>query len=172
LRTRSPNGREAHGNRHATVDIVESVVRNNESSVFGGGISNSGELRLRRTEVTENKLPAGGGGVTSVGGGIYNARRLTVDDSTIAGNFATRGGGIANQGSAVVTNTTISGNRGLGAGGGIRSVGDGTLAINASTITANRANESGGLVNEPTRFGGGVFNVGLARIYVAQLLTR
>ena len=79
---------KAHGNRHATVDIVESVVRNNESSVFGGGISNYGELRLR-TEVTENKLPAGGGGVTSAGGGIYNARRLTVDDSTIAGNFAT-----------------------------------------------------------------------------------
>ena len=107
-----------------------------------------------------------------MGGGIYNARTLTVDDSTIAGNFATRGGGIANQGSAVVTNTTISGNRALGAGGGIRSVGDGTLAINASTITANRANEPGGLVNEPTRCGGGVFNVGLARIYMAQLLTR
>jgi CSLREA domain-containing protein len=156
-------------NRSASVGITDSVVRDNESSVFGGGISNWGELSFRRTEVTGNRLPAGGGGVTSQGGGIFNNGVLEVYDSLIAGNFATRGGGISNLSRAAIVNTTISGNRALGAGGGIRNVANGYLTINASTITANRGNEPGG-ASEPSRFGGGVFNLDPARILMANTI--
>jgi CSLREA domain-containing protein len=155
----------------ASVSLRNSAVRNNRSSVFGGGIQNWGSLDLIDSEVVGNELPEGGGGQTSQGGGIFNAGNLTIERSLIANNFATRGGGISNvnQGRINITNTTISGNRAFGAGGGIRNVVEGNININASTITNNRANEPGG-DGESERKGGGIYNDGEARISMANTI--
>ena len=55
------------------------------------------------------------------GGGIYTVvGTLTVTNSTISGNTASRGGGIFNNGGTVtITNSTISGNTAQFRGGGI-----------------------------------------------------
>jgi hypothetical protein len=99
-------------------------------------------------------------GSASLGAGIYNASRLTINSSTISGNRAWHGGGIANHyGTVTINNSTISGNSagcsGLfcaGFGGGIYS--GGTLTINNSTLSNNVA--FGGRFSRP--YGGGIFN--------------
>lgn len=144
----------------ADVSILRSNITNNSSSVFGGGIQNWGELSLIEVEVRGNQLPEGGGGMTSQGGGVFNAGKLLVLRSLIVDNYATRGGGISNvnQGEVDIIASTISSNRAIGAGGGIRNVVDGVVRITGSTITKNRTNEPGALSgDEPTRFGGGIY---------------
>jgi hypothetical protein len=152
----------------ATTTLNRVVVRNNMSGIWGGAIHNQGLLDIRRSEIHDNELPGGGGGVTSQGGGIYNNGTLKLERVTVASNFATRGGGISNGGSGrvEVRNSTISGNRVIGGGGGIRNAGNGHVLIASSTITGNRANEPGGIGGEPDRFGGGIVNIAPARVSI------
>ena len=154
----------------ASVTLSDATVRDNESDIFGGGIRNSGNLTLRRVEVTGNVLPAGFGGQTSQGGGIFNIGILDVIDSLIHDNFAGRGGGISNtnEGRVDIVNSTISGNRCNGAGGGLRNVADGRMNITFTTITLNRANEPGG--REPDTRGGGIYNADPARISMGNTI--
>jgi len=72
---------------------------------------------------------------------------ITLETSTLSGNFASNGGGIFNNvsGTATITNSTISGNSG-GYGGGINN--SGTLTVNNSTISGNSiSNQGGGIYN-------------------------
>jgi CSLREA domain-containing protein len=151
----------------ALTTLRDARVRDNHSSTFGGGISNSGNLDIFRTEITGNELPPGGGGQTSQGGGVFNIGDLDIEQSLIANNFATRGGGISNtnEGSIEILNSTISGNKALGGGGGIRNVANGQIDIAFTTITGNRANEPGG-AGEANRQGGGIQNLSPARVSI------
>jgi hypothetical protein len=78
-------------------------------------------------------------GNASGGGGIFNGGTLTVTNSTIAANSATRsadaGGGIYNRGTLTLTNSTISGNSATIAGGGIAN--GGTATLNNSIVADN-----------------------------------
>jgi len=88
-------------------------------------------------------------GLAPYGGGIYNTGRLTINSSTISGNFVTSrfsgfGGGILNYGTTTINGSTISGNTGgcgvmgcAGYGGGIYNFG--ALTINNSTLDGNNA---------------------------------
>jgi hypothetical protein len=93
------------------------------------------------------------------GRGIYNDYRgtLTITNSTISGNTATRsGGGIYNDynGTLTLNNNTISGNTAT-YGGGIYN--SGTLILTNNTIANNTANHDGKNV---TGSGGGIYNSG------------
>lgn len=161
--------------KNVRVSINDTVIRGHDSRIFGGGISNSGNLTLRRVELSENTLPAGGGGLTSAGGGIFNfgSGILNIYDSLIYDNFATRGGGINNNfGRMEIINTTISGNHAIGGGGGIRIVGDTAIAnISFTTITGNLANQpSGDSGAEPRRWGGGIQLLAGARVNMANTI--
>lgn len=151
----------------SSVALNDSVVRDNDSSTFGGGISNWGILDINRSEIRNNRLPEGGGGQTSQGGGIFNVGVLDIEDSAITENFATRGGGISNtnQGVVSIRNSTVSSNRAFGGGGGIRNVADGRVNIASSTVTKNRANEPGG-EGEGNRYGGGIMSLDPARVSI------
>ena len=132
-------------------------------------------MQILNSTIRNNKITGltTGGGLTAVGGGIFNSSRGTVEinRSTISGNQATRGGGIDNQGHLEITNSTISGNRAFAGGGGIRNVtvtppvfGSGTAFIAFSTITNNVANL--GAPDEPVNrtTGGGILNFGTVSI--------
>lgn len=89
-------------------------------------------------------------GTADLGGGIFNAGTLTVNNSTISGNTVEyEGGGIYNRGDLSIINSTISGNSTdlftVGYGGGIRNFTSGDLSITNSTISDNTAIVGGGI---------------------------
>jgi CSLREA domain-containing protein len=84
----------------------------------------------------------GGQGAPS-GGGIRNAENLTLSNSTVSDNAATRGGGISNGGDLTVVNSRVSGNRASTSGGGIVDFG-GTVTLTNSTISGNQVTGTGG----------------------------
>jgi len=111
--------------------------------------------------VTISGLTISNGSVTDgVGGGIYNAGTLTVNNSTVRDNntYGDRchGGGIHNEGTLTLNASTVRGNNAstdtfYGDGGGIYSVGSGSsVMLNNSTISSNSSNGGGN--------GGGLWN--------------
>ncbi|MFO0939086.1 MAG: right-handed parallel beta-helix repeat-containing protein [Gemmataceae bacterium] len=81
--------------------------------------------------ISGGNLPAAG-----KGGGVHNAGRLTISNSTIIENNANEGGGVYNKGTITLSNSTIMDNLATG-GGGVSN--DGTMSIDRSTIMGNRA---------------------------------
>jgi hypothetical protein len=132
------------------VTLSKVTIRNGN----GGGIYNSGVLRVIDTILSGNLA-------RYYGGGIYNSGTLFVIDSTLSGNTVSNtcysicpafGGGIYNIGALTINKTTLSKNLASAtdrhsAGGGIFN--GGTLAINNSTLTGNSAvgHAGGGIYN-------------------------
>jgi CSLREA domain-containing protein len=142
----------------ASVTLTRSTVQNNRASAPGGGIGNGGHLRLAETTVRGNAVPLFGvgstGGTQHSGGGIvnYQGATMTIVDSAIVNNSATRGGGIRNFGGYMtISNSTISGNSARTRGGGIMNFGLAWIAF--STITNNET--AGEEESTTTRSGGG-----------------
>ena len=129
----------------ASLTITDSTISGNTAtSGYGGGVANSGPLRVSNSTITENEAGREGGGISNRGG------TLTVSASTITDNATdTDGGGIYNSGRDVtVSDTTISGNTTTGDGGGIYTghyVFGATLTVERSTISDNEANDGGGI---------------------------
>jgi len=178
------------------------------SSIGGGGISNGSDGRVT---VAECSITDGfatlvyGGAISNVyaassdkdsasapgffgGGGIYNAGKMTVIDTTVSGNSAGdavasvpgstggatlsggQGGGIANTGTMTVKGCTIKGNSAGGDGGGIYTTG--TMTINDTVIAANSANSanSANPTSPVAASGGGILiYLGTVRINHSQI---
>ena len=147
----------------ATAGISGLTIANGFSSWDGGGIYNTGTLRVTDSTISGNS--SSNGSDWGAGGGISNYGTLTVTDSTLSGNSASGsgeadGGGILNYGTLTVTNSTFSGNSasggtaGVGDGGGIANYG--TLIVTNSTFSGNSADS--GIAG--AGIGGGIFTSG------------
>jgi hypothetical protein len=90
-------------------------------------------------------------GEFALGGGILNDGTLTVNNSNFMSNSASYyGGGIANQGMLTVIGSTFASNSAtLGEGGGIEN--EGTLTVSNSTFSSNFAPVGGGIDNDGSR---------------------
>ncbi|WP_341525829.1 choice-of-anchor Q domain-containing protein [Nostoc sp. UHCC 0302] len=138
--------------------VIEGLtIANGYNSDVGGGIYNSGNLKVRNSTISNNNSD-------SDGGGIFNDGSLKVRNSTISNNNSdSNGGGIYD---GEVINSTITGNSAQGDGGGVYS----GRVIN-STITGNSARRDGGGIydgevinstitgNSAQGDGGGIANV-------------
>lgn len=124
----------------------------------GGGIASRGHIIiLENIVVTGNQVvPA-----DQTGGGIYNtATNITINNSTISNNSASRGGGISHSGNTLrINNTTINGNTATGDAGDFTGGGAGIFAYSNlvymanSTMSGNSApNGTGGAI----KAGGGL----------------
>jgi hypothetical protein len=127
-----------------------------ETDANGAGLAVGGPatVTLSGVNVTGNSIKPSqngqGGGIETVLGAT-----LTIQSSTIAGNFAYNGGGLALRGTTVITNSTIEGNHGgghehNGDGGGVQNLG--SLTLVNDTITGNECFNGAGC-------GGGIIGV-------------
>ena len=129
-------------------------------------------------------LSGGNGGSVSVGGGVYNAEALSLNNSTLSGNSAKyAGGGYSRTGSLSLNNSTVSGNSAESTGGGIYSR-SGSLSLENSTLSGNTAIAGGGTysysgivsLNNSTLSGntaatvGGIFSRGLTAVSLNNVL--
>ncbi|MGK7903480.1 MAG: DUF4347 domain-containing protein, partial [Hormoscilla sp.] len=135
----------------ASLELTNSIVRNNATNNNGGGIYNkAGTVTLTNSSINDNTA-------TDAGGGIFNINgTVNVTSSTVSSNQANFGGGIYSRDSSAnitLKNSTVSGNSSTGNGAGINNFDNATIDINSSTISDNTA--SGGNTS-------GIFNRGTA----------
>lgn len=134
----------------ATLDITDSVIKNNETTLaHGGGVYLQGlnsagafNVNVVRSEITDNT--AG-----SLGGGFYTRETtLSILDSTISDNQSgSNGGGLRgfSSGTWEIIGSTISGNT-AGASGGAMAISGIELTLINSTLSGNSARFSGGAI--------------------------
>ena len=138
-----------------TVDatrITDNEARGDAADDGGGGIfNNGGALSVVNGSVVEGNSATGTSGS---GGGILNlAGQLTVSDTVLDGNSASRaGGGIETTGGNTdVDGTDITDNStgsAPGNGGGVHAGGTANVTVTGGTVTGNgAANEGGGVWN-------------------------
>ena len=100
-------------------------------------------------------------GGNGVGGGIFNAGKLTLRRCEIQGNQAIG-----------ANNPNSNGNGGSGRGGGIYNQSDGTLTVDHCTVAGNRAEGGSGNASSGTGglgLGGGIYNEGALTIVSSTL---
>ena len=121
---------------------IQGVSINNGVVKFdpGGGILNeTSALLLIDCRVAGNITEATGGGICN----CFPASMLTIQNSTLTGNFAgDYGGAIANSGTLVITDSTLSGNTGEFTGGAI--LNNGGMTFSNSTVSGNSTQLHGG----------------------------
>ena len=123
----------------SSVDLLRVEVSGN----FSNGNAGGGIYTLGRTTLTDSLVSSNSAG-TGAGGGIYNEGNLTVTRSRIASNDAGNRAGISNSGTSSLTmsDSQVTQNRSFTSGGGLGVAG--TVAITASTISDNAADQEGG----------------------------
>ncbi len=132
--------------------ITNGLLTSSDSSSWGGGIENRGNLTLRRCVVAGNTVQ-GTPSTVAYGGAIINYGAMTVEESALAGNTVRAngssgsawGGAIYSFGVLTVHRSTFSGNAARAAGTsfcrafGGAVVGGGPLVVNQSTFYDNTA---------------------------------
>ena len=89
----------------ATAIIQRSTISGNSTGSFGGGIGNSGSLIIENSTVSGNIHSFAGGGIQN-----FIAGTLTLMSSTVTGNRSGVGGGICNSGVLSLKNTIVARN--------------------------------------------------------------
>ena len=153
----------AGGGPGSVFTLTGSVITNNSTSLDGGGIYNSSSVTISNCTISGNGAPGGSGG------GIYNSNStMTVNASTLSGNWANYGGGIYNDGgygnaTLTINVSTFSTNTASGGGaiinGGAWGGSSVTLTINASTFSGNSAGD-GGIENDGRFDGSATLEIG------------
>ncbi len=144
-------------NQAPSLLLCDSIVTNNQGG-YGGGIEGFGALDLQNDTISGNTAATGCGGGVNV---ANNLATLYLFNSTIERNHAIdatlgNGGGICNSGAVTVTNSTISANTASRSGGGIENGATGSLvSLYNVTIAANVADAD----SNGTGRGGGVHNI-------------
>ncbi|MBW2253688.1 MAG: hypothetical protein JRI25_03725 [Deltaproteobacteria bacterium] len=126
------------------ITILESTLSSNTADYGGAVYLLDGSLTLDNSTIDGNTATGSGGGIC-----IWEGS-LTVDGATLSNNTASLAGGAVymNDGSVTVQNTsTLSGNHaagGSGWGGGAIAIIQGSISVNASTLTDNHADAKDG----------------------------
>ena len=149
--------------------IDRTLIANNQSHAFGGGITNFGELDVHDSIIYHNQVTGGGGaGIDNRGsqaditgsviahntntvgpaGGFGNGTPQTttvVKNTVIFDNQAVNGAGFfVNAGNVKIINSFVHNNQAQNNGGGAGVAADGNLTIKNSLISANSAEVNGG----------------------------
>lgn len=127
----------------STVTVRGLTVADGYGWELAGGVLNNGDLTLEGVTVAGNRVATSGNDFWKGGAGVYTGENATLvlRDSTVRDNVVDGGPGGGLYGSfgstVTVERSTISGNTASDVGGGIRSLGD--LSLATSTLSGNTA---------------------------------
>jgi autotransporter family porin len=133
---------------------IENLILANGTSTTGGAIYNMGNLNVKDSIFTHNKVTSNN---ITAGGAIYNTGNLTISKSSFTDNIATSknkyslGGAIYNYGNLTIENKNSFTNNTASYGGAIFNSHNTSimfLNISNSTFTSNNANNGGAIWNE------------------------
>ncbi|MFF4476259.1 right-handed parallel beta-helix repeat-containing protein [Streptomyces melanosporofaciens] len=131
-------------NDQGTLNLNNTVVKDNLATTGGGLYNDGGQLNLDRSTVERNSAVGFGGGVVNDGGGTMTMKRGALLKNRAALN---NGGGLENiLGTATLESVSVRGNTAV-SGGGIRNVNGSTLNLKSTTLKENIAVSGGGLSN-------------------------
>jgi len=165
-----------------TISISLKVIGSGATTTIidGGGVGTAVTIPSITPNVVLSELTIENGSA-QYGGGINNSGTLTVNKSTISGNYASMscygcspsawGGGIYNGGTLTINDSTISGNLATASvhhcdpiGGGCSSYAYGGGILNDGAATINNSTISGNGLLAGVADGGGIYNDGTATI--------
>jgi hypothetical protein len=117
----------------------------------GGGIYNTGYLTLTDCTVSGSTAEQYGGGIYNRWRGVSpNNSRVDLHNSTVSGNTAEFGGGIRNAADLTIVNSRVVGNTATRNGGGVYSTHSSSMVD--STVSGNTAgSRGGGIYGGPSR---------------------
>ena len=150
--------------------IDHTLISQNQSNAFGGGITNFGVLKIDDSIIADNQVTGVGGGagidnrgsqaditgslianninLVGAAGGFGNGTSETttiVKNTAIVNNQAENGAGFfVNAGNVEIINSYVSNNQARNDGGGAGIAADGNLEVNNSFIFSNSAGINGG----------------------------
>jgi hypothetical protein len=154
-----------------TIDIADSVLRNNTAVTFGGGILVAGDTGANATLNLSRVLVDGNTAAQGRGGGIHtDGANVTINSSQIFRNRAQGSGGDGGglsliTSSTVISASTLANNTAALRGGGLFAAANGSLTVTTSHVYANTAG-SGSL-----KGGGGIFIGGPAPVLPGSVQT-
>jgi predicted outer membrane repeat protein len=129
--------------RNSTNDYVLYLdgisIRNGHSFDNGGGIYNSGDIKIQDCNISNNLIEEPGGPIHS-GGGVYTEGRLSLYNSIVSNNFTYGNGGgfLSKKGADVIDSDIYDNIARYNSGGGFASYG-GTTVVKDSEIWHNGA---------------------------------
>ncbi|MEO0704450.1 MAG: CHAT domain-containing protein [Cyanobacteria bacterium J06649_5] len=129
----------------ASLNLLNSLVRNNRTNSSGGGIflSGAGRTLVENSTIEGNSADIFGGGILT-----ENGHQLTIENSILIGNTAKHGGGIDGKDDSneiTIRNTTLANNVAETQGGAFSfGLNAGPLTVENSTIANNTALAGGG----------------------------
>ncbi|MBR3140489.1 MAG: Ig-like domain repeat protein, partial [Methanobrevibacter sp.] len=133
--------------------FIDNSLDNNYGDLYGGAISNFGDLTIKNSYFEGNK-PISSSGFPSHGGAIYNNGKLSISNTTITNSVSTDGPGIYNNGSAIMKDSVISDSRSRNTGRGSAIFNSGNFTILDSIVENNYVDQSSNTVR------GAVYNDG------------
>ncbi|MEM9731017.1 MAG: right-handed parallel beta-helix repeat-containing protein [Myxococcota bacterium] len=151
----------------STVTISGMTITRGRALAVGGGIFNEGDLVVMDSEISDNASGDIAGGIYSLDGA------LTLSNTLVTRNEATRGAGLLVFGDVEITESTITAN----VGGGIHS--SSRLLVRDSTIADNNGEFAGGgvhnardasffdsrITGNEAPLGGGIYSVGRLSLF-------
>ncbi|EKV02461.1 filamentous hemagglutinin family N-terminal domain protein [Leptolyngbya sp. PCC 7375] len=152
-----------------SVTVVDSTFNNNQAGEHAGAIDvdPNGIVSIFNTDFSDNIAGTNGGAIFSegalsvdtayftenhagdAGGAIFLDDDGEIRASHFMNNMAERGGGLYNQGELILVNSTVANNQATGigtydGGGGILNTAGGEITIDATLISDNLSEKSGG----------------------------
>ena len=125
-----------------SLNINDSLIARNQSSAFGGAITNFGELDVEDSIIFDNEVTGGGGGGIANRGSIAKITDTLIVNNT---NTVNPAGGFGNgtpESTTIVRDSLISGNQALDGAGFF--VNAGNVELIDSTVLNNQAQNNGG----------------------------
>lgn len=134
--------------------FIGNEMDNDYSGLYGGAISNFGDLTITNSYFEGNN-PSSSSGFDSNGGSIYNKGNLSLSNSIINSSVSLNGGGIYNDGNAVMDKSIIMGSSSLNKGKGSAIYNKGNFKLFDSIIEKNYIDQTslrvqGAIYNEAT----------------------